>query len=105
MDFFEEKNGSLLFQENGETVMVTPWGENSLRVRSVILGDITGYSAALLDAPAVQPEINISATSATICNGNITAELVVQPWGNALQIKFINKKGECLLSEIPNGGA
>lgn len=39
MNYFSEENGSLIFRENGETVMVTPWGTNSLRVRSVILGE------------------------------------------------------------------
>lgn len=105
MNFFEERDGSLVFRENGETVMITPWGADSLRVRSVILGDISSYSPALLEVPAVKAEINIQETSASIRNGNITAELTVQPWGNALQTRFINQKGECLLSEIPNGGA
>lgn len=105
MKFFEEKDGNLIFRENGETVMITPWGKNSLRVRSAILSDITEYSPALLDVPKLKPDIKINDTSATICNGNITAELTVQEWGNALQIKFFNQKGECLLSEIPNGGA
>ncbi len=105
MDFFEEKDGSLLFRENGETVMIMPWGKNSLRVRSAILSDITEYSPALLDVPKLKPDIKTNGTSATICNGNITAELTVQEWGNALQIKFFNQNGDCLLSEIPNGGA
>ena len=105
MGFFEERDGSLVFRENGETVLVTPWGADSLRVRSVILGDISSYSAALLEVPPGKAEINIQETSASIRNGNITAELTVQPWGNALQIRFINQRGECLLSEIPNGGA
>lgn len=26
LKFFEEQNGSLVFRENGETIMVTPWG-------------------------------------------------------------------------------
>ena len=29
LHYFEEKDGSLLFRENGESVMVTPWGANS----------------------------------------------------------------------------
>lgn len=105
MNFFEEKDGSLVFRENGETVLITPWGADSLRVRSAILGDISSYSAALLEVPPVKAEINIQETTASIRNGNITAELTVQPWGNALQTRFINQRGECLLSEIPNGGA
>ena len=49
LHYFEEENGSLVFRENGETVMVTPWGEDSLRVRAVFLGDIAEGSAALLE--------------------------------------------------------
>lgn len=37
--FFEEQNGSLVFRYNGETLMVTPWGNDSLRVRGTFLGD------------------------------------------------------------------
>ena len=40
LHFFEEKDGSLIFRENGETVMVTPWGADSFRVRAAFLGDI-----------------------------------------------------------------
>ena len=34
LHYFEERKGSLIFRENGETVMVTPWGRDSLRVRA-----------------------------------------------------------------------
>ena len=37
LHYFEEKDGSLLFRENGESVMVTPWGANSFRVRAAFL--------------------------------------------------------------------
>ncbi len=40
LHFFEEKDGSLIFRENGETVMVTPWGADSFRVRAAFLGEI-----------------------------------------------------------------
>ena len=43
-----QKDGSLLFRENGETVMVTPWGANSFRVRAAFLGEIEEGSVALL---------------------------------------------------------
>ena len=44
MQYFENQNGSLIFRENGETVVVSPWGADSLRVRSTILGDVTDLS-------------------------------------------------------------
>lgn len=105
MNFFEKQGDSLVFRENGETVMITPWGENSLRVRSTILEDIQDNSVALLEPKKSEPSIQIEPMKASIQNGKITAELVVQPWGNALQITFRNQKGEVLLREISNGGA
>ena len=118
LQYFEEKEGSLLFRENGETVMVTPWGANSLRVRAAFLGEIEEGSAALLEMPedgrTTDPgngdaqsagSIVIEAQKASITNGKIRAELIVNPWGKALQMTFYNQKGEVLLQEIPNGGA
>jgi len=105
MQFFEEINGSLIFRENGETVMVTPWGEDSLRVRASFLGEIAEGSVALLKRPPVEALIRMQDREASIVNGRIRAELKVNPWGNALQITFYNQKGEVLLAEIPNGGA
>ena len=107
MKFFEEQNGSLVFRENGETVMVTPWGKNSLRIRATVLSDISDESVALIEQETIQTDmqIHIEEMSATIQNGNIKAELIVQPWGNALQMTFYNQYGEVLLREIANGGA
>lgn len=108
MQFFEEKNGSLLFLQDGETVMLTPWGEHSLRVRSAILGDITENNAALLSPPQADAVIFIDAQNprrAFIENGRLRAELYVQEWGDALRITYLNQNGRVLLQEIPNGGA
>lgn len=105
MRYFEEKDGSILFRENGETVMVTPWGKNSLRVRSRILDDIGEESGALLAPEQTETKIVLGEDRAEITNGKIRAELLVQPWGQLLQMTFYNEKGEKLLQEIPNGGA
>ena len=32
MKYFIEENGSLVWRNHGETLMLTPWGQNSLRV-------------------------------------------------------------------------
>lgn len=105
MQYFEIQNDSLIFRENGETVMVSPWGPDSLRIRSTILGEIKDSSAALLPPAFSQADITMKDRTAVISNGKIRAELVVQPWGNTLQITFYNQKNEILLQEIPNGGA
>ncbi|MDO4285705.1 MAG: glycoside hydrolase family 31 protein [Eubacteriales bacterium] len=105
MNFFEQQGGALIFRENGETVRLEPWGRDSLRVRSVMLGEILETNAALLAPQQTQAQIEISDTCAVITNGRIRAELNVQPWGNKLQITYRNQKGEILLQEITNGGA
>lgn len=108
MNFFEEKEGSLIFRQDGETVMLTPWGENSLRVRSAILSDIDEDSGVFLTLPSQGDKISIRIADerhAFIRNGRIEAELYVQEWGNALQISYRNQNGKLLLSEIPGGGA
>lgn len=105
--FFEEMDGSLIFRENGETVMVTPWGADSLRVRAVFLGEIEAGSAALLEPEDTgrAVRIEIGEWEASITNGRIKAVLKVSGWGRALQTVFYNQKGEVLLQEIPGGGA
>ncbi len=105
MNYFEEKNGALIFRENGETVKVEGWVEDSLRVRGGILADISEESIALLPSPLLEPTIEIEERRASITNGKIRAVLEVQTWGNALQITFLNQKNEVLLKEISDGGA
>lgn len=105
MQFFEQKENQLIFRYNGETVVVCPWGKNSLRVRSTFLGDIPEGSAALLEPQPYEANISIDGYTASITNGNITATLFVYSWGNGLQITYTNEKGEVLLKEVNPSGA
>lgn len=105
MKYFEEKEGSLIFRQDGETLMITPWGKNSLRVRSTFLGDIGNDSAALLEQEKISPEITIEETKATIINGKIKAKLTVYGWRSYARIQFYNEKDELLLEEITDGVA
>ena len=86
MGFFEQDGNNLIFRENGETLMITPWGKDSLRVRSVFLGDIIGDNFALLEPEEeCKAEIVIASDKgATITNGKITADCSVNSWGNRL---------------------
>lgn len=105
LEFFEVREGSLIYRENGETLMVTPWGKDSLRVRSVFAGEVEEGSVALLEPESAEADIVIGEWEASITNGNIKARLWVNGWGHALQIGFYNQRGELLLREISNGGA
>ena len=105
LEFFEVREGSLIYRENGETLMVTPWGKDSLRVRSVFAGEVEEGGVALLEPEPMEADIVIGEWEASITNGNIKARLWVNGWGHALQIGFYNQRGELLLREISNGGA
>ena len=105
MGYFEKEGSSLVFRDNGETVMLTPWGENGLRVRSAILRDIGEERAALLEPSAGEGEILLGDNCASIRNGKICAEFVIGGGVNVPQITFKNWEGKVLLQEIPSGGA
>ena len=105
MQYYEQNENQLIFRNDGETVIICPWGKNSLRVRSTFLGDIPEVSAALLDPKPYDAVINIDGNTATITNGDITAHLYVHGWGNRLQITYTNAQGKVLLKEVNPSGA
>ena len=100
MQYFEERDGKLIFRYNGETVQVEAWGQDSLRVRSRVLGEISEECSALTEEVAVHDAvISIQGEdSAEITNGRIKAVLYRQGWGNALQITFYNEKRRSTLA-------
>lgn len=107
MQYFERDGEALVYRLNGETVRVEPWGRNSLRVRAGLLSELDWGSVALLtpEAPAEPVQITIEERRATLTHGGITVEMNLHPWGNTLQMRFLNAKGQVLLQEIPNGYA
>ena len=49
MNYFEQSGRELIWRNRGETLVLTPWGEDSLRVRSTLQGDVTDTRYALLE--------------------------------------------------------
>ena len=41
MNFFERNNQQLIWRNHGETLIVEPWGEDSVRVRSALMREVT----------------------------------------------------------------
>ncbi len=75
MRFWEEKQ-SLMWKHQYETVMITPWGENSLRIRATKYPKFTENDWAL-DEPVMDTGKNASITidgknSASITNGRLS---------------------------------
>ncbi|MUT68474.1 hypothetical protein [Paenibacillus sp. NEAU-GSW1] len=48
MDLFTVEHGKLIFENNGKTLQIEEWGENSLRIRSRMTGEILDTDYALL---------------------------------------------------------
>ena len=106
MYYLQQDQNSIVFQFDGETLRVEPWGENSLRVRAVMMRDIKDTDYALLPQKATAADITIfDEFNGSITNGKITAKLEISGWKKRCQLSFYNQKGELLLREEGVGGA
>ena len=106
MQYFESDHGKLVWRNEGETLVIMPWGENSLRVLSGMMREPELTDFALLSpADEAQAIIKIEERKAVICNGKITAEITMDSWRSYARIRFTNQKGDLLLQEISTGGA
>lgn len=93
--YFEQKGDALCYRYQAERLFIEPWGENSLRVRSMKSAEMGKEDWALLPpAKACQPKIVVREDGGEITNGKIKAEI------NLIgKLSFYNQKGELLLEE------
>ena len=93
--YFEQKGNALCYRYESERLIIEPWGENSLRVRSTKLAEMPKEDWALLtlENPGT-PKITVKEDGGEIVNGKIRAEI------NLIgKITFYNQKNEVLLDE------
>ena len=92
---FKVDGNKLIYRNDGETLQIEPWGENSLRVRGTKTPEISKEPWALLD-PEVEckAEIKVDGKCASITNGKLTAKFNEFGW-----LTYYNQKGEVLLEE------
>lgn len=106
MGRISKKGNSLLWTCNGETMCIEPWGTNSLRIRSTIMGDILDTDYALMEASEeYKVQIEVSEYEGSITNGKIRAVLTKDAWAKTGTIAYYNQKGELLLEEQGRHGA
>lgn len=106
MDIFEQRGSQLLWRYNGETVVVEPWGENSVRVRAAMMHDVLDTDFALLPLKERQKcTIVMNGEEAELINGKIRVVIRQHGWQKRSQISFFNEKGELLLREVDPQGA
>ena len=106
MAFFRKQGNSVVFRNNGETLVVCPWGPDSVRVRAVLMGDVRDDRFALLDpTPTEDVEIMIDKRDASLRVGKLTVRMEVSGWKNRAKLTFLNQKGEVLLRETDGANA
>lgn len=94
---FREENKTLVWEKNHETVLIQPWGKDSLRVRSTMSSGIVDTPGALLSLATLEPRIEIHNDGALIQNGKIKAEISKDG-----QISFLKSADDTVLLEEVN---
>lgn len=93
--YFEIKDKGLVYHYDSETLRVEPWGENSLRVRSVRMGEpIQKENWALTEVCSHEAKISIEDNQARIWCGKLCAEITAGG-----KLCFYNQKGALILEE------
>lgn len=108
MQTMRAEGGALIYEYNGETLRVEPWGGDSLRVRSAMMGEIADTDFALLPAPqdgSAECRITLGEAESSIQNGRIRAVMQISDWNHKCRLSFYNQRGELLLAEYGDGGA
>lgn len=104
----EQIGKELVFRFDGETLVITPWGENGVRVRSVMMGEIEQTDYALEKEPPLSNSLSylqIEQNGAWIIQGKIKAVMELNDQGRKCRLLFYDRKGNLLLEEIRDGGA
>ncbi len=103
---FEKTETRLIWRYGGETVIVEPWGKDSLRVLARLMGEPEETDYALLPCDKGEPEIEIGEGWGSIANGRIRAEIRCFGWQkDRAHVRFFNDRGELLLEEMGDTGA
>ena len=107
MNYFEQNDQKLIWRNHGETLVVEPWGSNSIRVRAALMREVKDDRFALLEPePCSDAEIRIeNERKAIVRNGKISAFLEVCGWKERAKITFLNQKNEVLLQETDGENA
>ncbi|MBR3504027.1 MAG: glycoside hydrolase family 31 protein [Clostridia bacterium] len=106
MRYFEQYGHELIWRGGGETLSIMPWGEDSLRVRSAMMGEVRDDRFALLESgPSPDCEIELDDCAARIRNGKLTAAVEMDGWHKYARITFTNQRGEVLLRETAPANA
>ena len=95
MRYFETDGNSLVWRNRGETLMITPWGPDALRVRSCLMGEIRDDRWALKDPAECESHVEAEDERGRITVGALSAEVTMDAWHRYATVAFYS--GEKLL--------
>ena len=90
---FVKKGCQLIGRENYETLLIEPWGQNAVRVRSTINGGITQGDVALTQEVSKEGTVKITEHGAQVTNGKLIVKVT-----NGGVVRFY-KDNELILEE------
>lgn len=106
MGIISREENKLVWTFNGEKLVIEPWGANSFRVRSRVMGEILDTDYALLPKSSQEKAvIEVGEHEGSITNGKIKAVLTEDEWSKTGTVAYYNQKGELLLQELGWHGA
>jgi alpha-D-xyloside xylohydrolase len=100
-----QDNKKLVCLNNGEKLVIEPWGANSFRVRSVVMGEVLDTDYALLPPEDCDVKIQINGNEAVMANGKIKAVVRENNLMKHYRVSYYNHKGDLLLQEIDSHGS
>ncbi|MDK2788777.1 MAG: alpha-D-xyloside xylohydrolase [Epulopiscium sp.] len=94
MDIFKIEGSRIIWENEGEILWLEPYGDNCLRFRSTKSGRMVENDWTLLPQKECTVHIEVTDSKATITNGKIKAEVLVDG-----TVNYYNNEGKALLRE------
>jgi alpha-D-xyloside xylohydrolase len=113
-EHFTTVGEGLLWRGDGETILIEPWGRDSVRVRARLMGEIVDHDWALLPpAHTGSARVEIDGDTATLVNGALTVvatsrtgiQLQTGYDRNFCHLAFVDADGRLLFQERDPGGS
>jgi alpha-D-xyloside xylohydrolase len=110
---FRREGDGVAWTGNGETLLLQPWGPDSIRARSVPLGPVLDTDWALLPPEDAESTLVLDGRTATLRVGRLVATLTEEhvldlQLGHdvfACRVSYSDADGRELLSELSSGGS
>ena len=95
MQTMSREGNKLVHRWDGETLVVEPWGNNSLRVRSAVMREPEDTDYALLPQADTAVTIDIGEEKSEIRNGRLRAVMESKTGSGPARLPFMTGRDGC----------